>query len=337
MLRQNVPNLQKNSQFKLFLIFYCLVSILTVFTSNDIVILAFVPFICYFCKNSNLNPAPYVFSTFVAANTWSMIFVIGNPTNVYVSSFAGIDFVTYFLKMALPTVVCGIVSFLLLLVLFRKQLKEKIQPTEQKSVEINKPLVILNSIFLLSCTVLLAISSYIGLEMWYIALGFVIVELAVNLIICLAKKQSTKYITNSLKRAPWAFVPFLLSMFIIIMCLDANGITKLVADLFAQGHPVLFYGVFSFLFSNIINNIPMTALFSSILAQGGTNILGVYATIIGSNLGALFTPVGALAGIMFLNILKEKQVNFSIKSFIKYGVVISIVSLALSLTIILLI
>ena len=62
----------------------------------------------------------------------------------------------------------------------------------------------------------------------------------------------------------------------------------------------------------------MTALFSSILAQGGTNILGVYATIIGSNLGALFTPVGALAGIMFLNILKEKQVDFSIKNFIKY-------------------
>ena len=329
--------LAKNSQFKLFLIFYCLVSLLTIFTSNDIVILAFVPFICYFCKNSNLNPAPYVFSTFVAANTWSMIFVIGNPTNVYVSSFAGVDFVTYFLKMALPTVVCGIVSFFLLLLLFRKQLKEKIQPAEQKNVEINKPLVILNATFLLSCTILLAISSYIGFEMWYIALGFVIVELAVNIIICLCKKQSTQYITNSLKRAPWAFVPFLLSMFIIIMCLDANGITKLVANLFAQGHPVLMYGVFSFLFSNLINNIPMTALFSSILAQGGTNILGVYATIIGSNLGALFTPVGALAGIMFLNILKEKQVDFSIKSFIKYGVVISIISLALSLTMILLV
>ena len=40
--------LAKNSQFKLFLIFYCLVSLLTIFTSNDIVILAFVPFICYF-------------------------------------------------------------------------------------------------------------------------------------------------------------------------------------------------------------------------------------------------------------------------------------------------
>ena len=59
-----------------------------------------------------------------------------------------------------------------------------------------------------------------------------------------------------------------------------------------------------------------------------------YATIIGSNLGALLTPVGSLAGIMFMNILKEKQVDFSIKSFIKYGIIISIVSLTISLTIV---
>ena len=263
-----------------------------------------------------------------------MIFVIGNPTNVYVASFAGIDFVTYFLKMALPTVSCGIVSFLVLLLLFRKQLKKKIEPGEQQEIKINKPLVILNATFLLVCTVLLAISSYIGLEMWYIALGFVVIELIVNLIFCKVKKQETKYITNSLKRAPWAFVPFLLSMFLIIMCLNSNGITKMIADLFAKGNPVLLYGPFSFLFSNVMNNIPMTALFSSILSQGGSNLFGIYATIIGSNLGALLTPVGSLAGIMFMNILKEKQVDFSIKSFIKYGIIISIVSLTISLTIV---
>lgn len=333
-LASKCTRLAKNSQFKLFLIFYALVSVLTIFTSNDIVILAFVPFICYFCKNSNINPAPYVFSTFVAANTWSMIFVIGNPTNVYVASFAGIDFVTYFLKMALPTIACGVVSFGVLVLLFKKQLRESIVSIEQERIEINKPLVILNAVLLLTCTIILAISSYIGLEMWYIALGFVVLELIVNIIICVTKKWDKGYIYSSIKRAPWAFVPFLLSMFIIIMCLDVNGVTKLISDLFANGNPVITYGVASFLFSNIMNNIPMTALFSSILSYGSTNLLAVYATIIGSNLGAMFTPVGALAGIMFLNILKEKDVDFSIKSFIKYGVIVSVISLTISLVMI---
>ena len=323
--------LAKNSQFKLFLIFYCMVSVLTIFTSNDIVILAFVPFICYFCKNVNINPAPYVFSTFVAANTWSMLFVIGNPTNVYIASFMGIDFLTYFLQMAIPTIACGIISFFVLILLFKKQLKEKIVLKEAEQVIINKPLVALNAVFLLTCTVILAVSSYIGLEMWYIALAFVAFEIVVNLIICAVKKQSTGYITNALKRAPWTFVPFLLSMFVIIMCLEVNGITSQIAKLFAGGSNVLTYGVLSFLSSNIINNIPMTALFSSILSHGGANPLAAYATIVGSNLGALVTPVGALAGIMFINIVKEKDVDFSIKSFIKYGVVISTISITVAL------
>lgn len=323
--------LAKNSQFKLFIIFYALVSFLTVFTSNDIVILAFVPFICYFCKNANINPLPYVFSTFVAANTWSMLFVIGNPTNVYIASFAGIDFVTYFLQMAIPTIVCGVASLLVLLLLFRKKLKEKISIPPQQEVVINKPLVIMNAFFLLACTICLAISSYIGFEMWYIALGFVVVEIFANLLFCLVKKQDKSYILNSVKRAPWAFVPFLLSMFLIIMCLDVNGVTTAIASVFSNDLPLLTYGVSSFFCSNLINNIPMTALFASILGQIALNPTLAYATIIGSNLGALLSPVGALAGIMFLNILKEKNIKFSIKDFIKYGIVVSIISLALAL------
>ncbi len=325
--------LAKNSQLKLFLIFYLMVSVLTVFTSNDIVILAFVPFICYFCKNSNISPTPYVFSTFVAANTWSMTLVIGNPTNVYLASFANIDFVSYFLKMVLPTIVCAIVSLLVLLVLFKKQLKQKIEQSDIIEIKIDKPLVIFNAIILGCCTILLAISSYLNLEMWYIALGFAIFEIASNLIICSIKKQNCKFVLNSALRAPWAFVPFLISMFLIITCLNVNGVTKIISNIFSDTSSALVYGITSFLISNIMNNIPMTTLFASVLGSGTFDLMAVYATIIGSNLGALLSPVGALAGIMFLKILKEKQVDFSVKQFVKYGIIISIASLASSLAI----
>lgn len=42
--------LAKNNQMILFVVFYLLTSILTIFTSNDIVILTLTPFICFFCK-----------------------------------------------------------------------------------------------------------------------------------------------------------------------------------------------------------------------------------------------------------------------------------------------
>ena len=69
------------NQMKLFIYLYLIVSVLTVFTSNDVIILSFTPFICYFAKNANINPIPYLSAEFVAANTWSMALIIGNPTS----------------------------------------------------------------------------------------------------------------------------------------------------------------------------------------------------------------------------------------------------------------
>ena len=43
----------KSNQKALFLSLFILISALTVFTSNDIIILTFTPFICYFCKNTH--------------------------------------------------------------------------------------------------------------------------------------------------------------------------------------------------------------------------------------------------------------------------------------------
>ena len=55
------------SQLKLFMLLYVTVSILTVFTSNDIIILSFTPFICYFAKNAKISPLPFLAAEFVAA------------------------------------------------------------------------------------------------------------------------------------------------------------------------------------------------------------------------------------------------------------------------------
>lgn len=98
----------KANQKILFLILYMLVSVLTIFTSNDIVILTFTPFICYFAKNTKINPIPYLVAEFAAANTWSMLLMIGNPTNIYLSLSSGIDFISYFKVMFLPTIFAGL-------------------------------------------------------------------------------------------------------------------------------------------------------------------------------------------------------------------------------------
>ncbi|MBQ7444732.1 MAG: hypothetical protein IJS71_02180 [Clostridia bacterium] len=319
----------KNSQVALFVSLYLTVSVLTVFTSNDIIILTFTPFICYFAKNAKISPVPYLFAEFIAANTWSMALIIGNPTNIYLATAGGIGFAEYFKVMILPTLAAGLVSFGMLFLIFRKKLSEKISGTAPAAVIKDKPLLIIGLLHLGLCTVLLAVSSYIGFEMWYVALGF-----AVSLFICTAiasaiRKKKPEELGSCLKRAPWQLIPFVLSMFVIILALEENGVTESIAGFFGTDHTVLKYGVASFLSSNVINNIPMSVLFSSIAGtlEGTAGTGALYASIAGSNLGAFLTPIGALAGMMWSSILKSHDVPFSFGKFVKYGALISVPTL----------
>lgn len=81
-----------NSQIKLFTVLFLAVGLLTVFTSNDVVVLTFTPFICHFCKRAKISPVPYLIAEFVAANSFSMALIIGNPTNIYLGASADLTF-----------------------------------------------------------------------------------------------------------------------------------------------------------------------------------------------------------------------------------------------------
>ena len=66
MLATRAANRAKANQKTLFIIIYFLTAVLTVFTSNDIVILTLTPFICFFCKNTDVDPIPYLVGEFAA-------------------------------------------------------------------------------------------------------------------------------------------------------------------------------------------------------------------------------------------------------------------------------
>lgn len=316
----------KTSQLRLFCVLFLLVSVLTVFTSNDIIILTFTPFICYFSKKAEIDPMPYLFGEFVAANTWSMMLIIGNPTNIYLATANGIGFGTYTAHMLLPTLFAGITAFLLLLMIFRKPMSQPISIKEEKPAIRDKGLVIIGLLHLVFCTILLILSSYIGLEMWYITLGF-----AVSLFLCVTiykKKKGVKerVLLHTIMRAPWELIPFVLSMFLLVLTLDRYQVTTIVSDFFGTDHLVWKYGIASFLAANVMNNIPMSVAFSSIVSHlpEADRLPAAYASIIGSNIGAYFTPLGALAGIMWSGILNKMGIPFSFRKYISYGIRISI-------------
>ena len=330
-LATQVTNHVKGKQIYIFLSLYALTSILTVFTSNDIIILTFTPFICYFARHTKINPIPYLIAEFIAANTWSMMLIIGNPTNIYIATSFGIDFAQYFMKMAIPTIITGLSTLLIMLVIFWKKLQEPILLDEETAKVKNKFLLTIGLINLISCTVILAISSYINIEMWLVTLIFCISLIISSLIYALIKKEKPLILLNTLKRAPWNLVPFLLSMFTIVFAVTKCNLLQFVINIFENTDSNFVYGITSFLACNLLNNIPMSVLFTEILELSHANINNIYTVIAASNIGAFLTPIGALAGIMWLSLLKKQKLKFSFVSFMEYGAVFSIPAILIAI------
>ena len=81
--------------------------------------------------------------------------------------------------------------------------------------------------------------------------------------------------------------------------------------------------------ANILNNIPMTLAFASATAglSGMPLLAAALGTAIGSNLGANLTPIGALAGIMWMTILADKKVRITFPEFVECGLLVTPASL----------
>ena len=324
----------KGSKLKLFLILYAVVSILTIFTSNDVIILTFTPPICIFAKKAKISPLPFLFGEFIAANTWSMMLIVGNPTNIYLAGSAGIVFSEYFSVMFLPAILGGITGLIALLLLFYKDLNKPLEnpqsSNDSERIKVNKVPMIIALIHLVACIIALAISDVLGVEMYLICLisagSLILIDTVYDLIVY----KSISPILHSLEKEPYELIPFVLSMFVIVLTLKEQGVTKLLSDFLLSNTPKdgVIFTFLSAISANFLNNIPMSVLFEGII--GGNSTLAVYGAVIGSNVGAFMSPVGALAGIMWSKILADYDVKLSFPKFMLFGTTVAIPTLIAS-------
>lgn len=325
----------KSGTVKLFIILFAVVSVLTAFTSNDIVILTFTPPVCIFCKKAKISPVPYLFGEFVAANVFSMALLIGNPTNVYLAESFGISFFSYLSVMALPAVCSGGISLAVLLLLFNKTLKRRPdcenaekQNETRAPVKINGVLMGVSLFHLFACLILLAAAEFIGIESYLICLICAISLTAFYLTYCIVKEKSVKRLFKVFAGAPYELIPFVLSMFIIVLSLHYCGFTEKLTTALITGKNIdaVSFGFLSAAASNLLNNIPMSVLFEKIIA--GSSPAALYGAVIGSNIGAFITPVGALAGIMWNKILADYKIKFPFIKFFVFGLIVAVPALA---------
>ncbi|OHS98659.1 Arsenical pump membrane protein [Tritrichomonas foetus] len=335
-----------DSSKKLYFIIYAVVSILTIFTSNDVVILTFTPFIHYFSKLAGISPIPFLFAEFFAANTWSMIFIISNPTNVVLGTAFKQSFSDFAKVMTPASIAGGLSNCFVLYLLFHDSINQRFNLKEDLGdpwARVKSKVDMYVSIaFTIIAIILLAVSSSPGfkIEMWMIAGIMACVLLVYNIIIDIInrKKPEKSKLRVIFASLPYPIIPFLLSLFVLVNTLKHKNffivIGNWIAPFTASSKPasVIVFGLFSTIAANILNNIPMSVAFAPIIqaTTNPPNLGSVYAAVVGSNIGANLTPLGALAGLMWLKILKERDISIRFVDFLKVGLVVTPFCLAVT-------
>lgn len=337
-LASRASRIGKGNQFIIFTAFYFLISLLTIATNNDIIIIV-TPIMIYFAKASKIKPMPYLIMVCFVLNTLSTTFLTTNVSNLYLGSFFGITYFDYLAKLTPVSLILMLILYILLILVFYKDLKVKIEVEVEKEPIKNKFLLCLGLTSLILTTIFLIISNLINVEMYLITLIFALIDLLIGSIYCFIKKEDKIYIFKPVKTLPYEFIPFLISMFIIISSLNQtdlllqignllNSIESIEAEVFA-------YGLTSAISANLVNNVPMSLLYANILnANTLTTVDNVYAAILASNLCALITPCGALSSLMFMRICKENEVKISYLDYMKFaplGIILLVIGIELIL------
>jgi arsenical pump membrane protein len=240
--------------------------------------------------------------------------------------------------MILPTAMAGLTSLGVLYLLFRKKLRAPLNPEHSSTPSVDFPTEVIGLVHLGGCIILLSVSSFLSLPMWLITCLFFVSLVAFTIAISFFRRRGIFLIARCIIRAPWDLAPFVISMFILVLALDKYGITGTLGSILAQpvtvGGTVASFGISSFIAANVVNNIPMSVLYSSVIGgmeSSPLTVAALFSAVIGSNLGAFFTPTGALAGIMWTGQLHDHGVPFCFLRFVKYGAAVAVPAMAAAL------
>jgi arsenical pump membrane protein len=136
------------------------------------------------------------------------------------------------------------------------------------------------------------------------------------------------------KRISWSIFGFIAGMFIVVRAIEDTGLTTTFGKWLLQLSGGTSFGAVmvgtagSALGTNLINNVPMAVVMNSALGSiehAPTAIRHgfIAATIFGCDLGPNLTTVGSLATVLWLLMLRQRNVEVSGLDYFKIGLIVT--------------
>jgi arsenical pump membrane protein len=344
-----VVHLARGNGIRLYFYVALLTAAVSILFANDSAVLILTPIVLEVIIQLKIDAKgrmAYLFAAGLIADTAAMPLITSNPINILSADFFKYSFIDHLVFMgpiAVATITC---SMLIVYLFFRKKIP-KTYDTGLVDVLVSGSTPISPKLLKIILATLIAIDmGYLVASLSRIPISLVICSGTVFLLavymtslngeVVRGERKGLKHLAHDIN---WDIILFMLSIFLVVQGLSNTGATKFLASAFIKANaiPSVLGVVASSMIvtvgASFMNNWPMTILgmlsikqAAATVAFGGSALTGlVFSNVIGNNLGPHFFPLGSLAILMWLEMMKRKGVNISLWNYLKVGAVLSIV------------
>jgi Na+/H+ antiporter NhaD/arsenite permease-like protein len=280
-------------------------------------------------------------------NIGGLLTLISSVPNIIVGSVAGISFTTFFLKSFPFVLVSTVLTLWMGSALFKiKRLKTEEEKShasqlvdsfdENDGVEswgFFRFSVVMLVLFILVIATTSALPGISNLGMGFVAMSFATVMLW----------RYKSEVNRFYSAIDWDLIGFFMALFVVIYVMEhalvlgaiGDGLQAVLQDITRvppsrMDATTLLCG--SAVFSSVTDNIPLAAMFSSILyeLETPTDSTLWWSVIFGANLGGNITPIGSASTLVAVTIMHKHKVPMAFMSFVKAAIPYAIVQIVLA-------
>jgi arsenical pump membrane protein len=327
---------------RLFWLTLLLCFLMTLFFNNDGSILITTPILILILRHlglKNHQKIPYLLSGALIATAASAPIGVSNIVNLIALKIVGMDLYEQTAMMFVPSTLGLVFLSLALYLVFLKEIPRKIplysdhHPLQQHPLSHplkgrtndyftkQKKLMVNMLLFVFAIRASLFIASYFDIS---ISLVSVIGSFILLVWRWYYLRISPK---DMLTKTPWHILVFAFMMYVIIYGLHNIGLTQIILTYITplvEGsllHASLTMGILLSVLSNLFNNHPALMIGTLALTEMGLEpivLKTVYmANIIGSDIGSLLLPIGTLATLIWMHILRKNKIKITWKMYLK--------------------
>lgn len=344
----------KGDPLRVMVMFAVVTACASALLDNVTTVLLLAPVTLLIARELELDPVPFLITEALASNIGGTATLIGDPPNIMIASRAGLDFMDFIRHLTPAIGIIMVVWMLMWKVVFAKRLhvplarKARIMSMDANAL-IKNPALLKKSGAVLGLTILgFLLQGLLHYQPATVALA------GAALLLLLSGEDPHK----ALAEVEWSSIFFFIGLFIIIGGTVKVGFIDLLSrtmiDLTGPTPqnmlPLTMAMVwFSALASALVDNIPLVATMNPLLVDMAEKLLGPttglqglelmrhpsmlpvwWALSLGACLGGNGTAIGASANVIVLGLAAKAGHPISFGRFLKYGLPVMLLSVALS-------